>query len=65
MDTIKLTIPNMKSSHCQITVSEAVASTGAKVTAVAPGEIEVVMDGTPSVERVIAVIEQRGYRVSR
>lgn len=36
METINLTIPNMKSSHCQMAVTNAVKAVGGNVKSVAP-----------------------------
>lgn len=64
MTTVKLTIPNMKSSHCQMTVSETVTSLGATVAAVRSGEIEITINESLSRETVVAAVEGKGYRVS-
>ena len=64
MKTVKLTIPNMKSPHCQMTVSAIVTSLGATVDVVKAGEIEIRFDDSISREAVVAAVEAKGYLVN-
>jgi copper chaperone CopZ len=64
METIKLTIPNMKSPHCQITVTRAVTNIGASVKSTAPTQAEIELSNGISKEAVISAIEGAGYKVN-
>ena len=64
MGTIKLTIPNMRSSHCQMTVTNTVQSLGAKVKNIAPMQAEIELPENLSKEEVISAIEKVGYKIS-
>jgi copper chaperone CopZ len=63
METIKLTIPNMKSSHCQMTVTQAVRQTGASVKNMAPMEVEIELSNDITVQSVMEAIRKAGYKV--
>jgi copper chaperone len=63
METINLTIPNMKSHHCQMTVSNAVKSIGANVRSIAPTRVEIEVSGLTK-QAVIEAIKKAGYVVS-
>lgn len=65
METIKLTIPNMKSPHCQMTVTSAVKNIGASVISIAPMNAEIELQNGVSKEAVISAIEGAGYNVSK
>jgi copper chaperone CopZ len=63
METIKLTIPNMKSSHCQMTVSQAILQTGASVKSMAPMEAEIELSNGVTIQSVMEAIQKVGYKV--
>jgi copper chaperone CopZ len=65
METIKLTIPNMKSQHCQITVTRAVKSLGASVKSISPMQVEIELQNNVSRHALISTIETAGYTVSK
>ena len=63
METIKLTIPNMKSSHCQMTVTNAVKAIGGNVKSVAPTKAEIELSDGLTKEAVVSAIQKAGYNV--
>jgi copper chaperone len=63
METIKLNIPNMKSPHCQMTVSTIVKNLGASVTSMVPGHAEIELPQGASRESIVEAIEKAGYKV--
>ena len=63
METIKLTIPNMKSPHCQMTVTQTVTGLGALVKSMAPTQAEIELTNDISRDEVMRAIEKAGYRV--
>jgi copper chaperone CopZ len=65
METVKLKIPNMMSSHCQMTVRNTLGKMkGAQIKNIKPGEAEIDLDASEtSKAQVVEVIEQAGYRV--
>lgn len=63
METISLSIPNMKSPHCQMTVTRLVQNTGARIKQVAPGTAEIELAGGVTKDAVIEAIEKGGYPV--
>jgi copper chaperone CopZ len=65
METIKLTIPNMKSPHCQMTVTGAVKNLGASIKSIAPMQAEIELQNAVSKEAVISAIESAGYTVNK
>jgi copper chaperone CopZ len=63
METINLTIPNMKSSHCQMTVTGAVKAIGANVKSIAPMKAEIELAAGVTKDAVIMAIQKAGYNV--
>jgi copper chaperone len=63
METINLTIPNMKSPHCQMTVTNAVKAVGGDVKSVAPTKAEIELGTGLTKETVIQAIQKAGYNV--
>lgn len=63
METIQLTIPNMKSPHCQMTVAQKVKDLGASVKSIAPTKAEIELTNGVSPNAVVKAIESAGYRV--
>lgn len=63
METIKLTIPNMKSPHCQMTVGNTVKAMGGHVKSLAPAEAEVELTNGITKKDVVSAIEKAGYVV--
>jgi copper chaperone CopZ len=62
METINLTIPNMKSPHCQMTVTNTVKALGGNVKSISPGKAEIELNGA-SKDAVINAIQKAGYNV--
>ena len=63
MEKIDLSIPTMKSAHCQFAVRNAVTNSGAKVKSIYPSRLIVELaDGTDR-STVIDAIEKAGYKV--
>ena len=65
METISLTIPNMKSPHCQMTVTRLVQNAGGKISKVQPGMAEIELADGLTKEAVIEAIEKGGYTVAK
>lgn len=63
METINLTIPNMKSPHCQMTVTNTVNAIGGKVRSVAPARAKIELSNGLTKEQVIQAIQKAGYHV--
>lgn len=63
MESIQLNIPNMKSAHCQLTVTGIVEAAGAKVKQIGPAHAVIELSNGTGREAVIAAIEKGGYRV--
>lgn len=63
MEIIDLTIPNMKSAHCQMTVTHTVAAIGGKVRSVAPGRAEIELAKGLTKKQVVEAIQKAGYNV--
>jgi copper chaperone CopZ len=63
METIKLTIPNMKSPHCQMTVTNVVKGLGASVKNMQATQTEIELAGPLTKQTLINAIEKAGYRV--
>lgn len=64
MDTINLTIPNMKSAHCMMTVTSVLKKLeGATVKNISPGTAEIELTGTTR-SAVVEAIEKAGYNVT-
>lgn len=63
METINLTIPNMKSPHCQMTVTNAISATGGKVKSISPIKAEIQFGSEITKAQVIQAIQTAGYQV--
>jgi len=63
METINLTIPNMKSAHCQMTVTNTVKSIGGNVKSVAPTKAEIELENGLTKDAVVTAIQKAGYNV--
>ena len=64
METLHLTIPNMKSPHCQMTVTNTIKSIGGAVKSIAPAQAEIALDNGLTKDAVIQAIQKAGYKVS-
>jgi|GEM_PF-745487 len=64
MHTIQVVIPNMKSSHCQLTVTRAVSEVGALVKSIAPTTAEIELKNNLTSDAVLQAIRRAGYEVS-
>jgi len=64
METINLTIPSMKSTHCQMTVTNTVKSVGGTVKSVTPSKMEIELGRELTKDLVVKAIEAAGYKVS-
>lgn len=64
METVQLIVQNMKSPHCQMTVSGVVKDLGAEIVSIAPTKIELSLKDGLSKQVVIKAIEKAGYTVS-
>ena len=63
METINLTIPNMKSPHCQMTVTNTVKAIGGQVKSVTPAKAEIELNNGLTKDAVIQAIQKAGYIV--
>jgi len=63
METINLTIPNMKSPHCQMTVMNTVKAIGGNVKSVSPTRAEIELNNGLTKDAVILAIQKAGYNV--
>ena len=63
METIKLIIPKMKSTHCQMIVGNTVKSIGGTVRSLISAEAEVGLSNGLTKEDVVGAIEKAGYIV--
>jgi copper chaperone CopZ len=64
METLNLTIPNMKSPHCMMVVSETLKGmAGVSLKKVAPGQAQIELSGATKVS-VVEAIEKAGYTVA-
>ncbi|MBA4054411.1 MAG: hypothetical protein C0490_06855 [Marivirga sp.] len=63
METITLSIPNMKSSHCQTTVASTVKALGGTIKNVEPMKAEIELNDGLTRNTVIEAIEKAGYKV--
>jgi copper chaperone CopZ len=61
METVTLKIPNMKSYHCQTTVTNTVKNMGAMMRSIAPTKAEIELTNGLTREAVIQAIEKAGY----
>jgi copper chaperone CopZ len=64
METINLTIPDMKSPHCQMTVKNVVKTLGAEVKSVAPTKAEIELTNGLTKHAVALAIQKAGYTVT-
>ena len=63
METLNLTIPNMKSAHCQMTVSNTVKAVGGNVKSISATKAEIELLNGVTKDGVIQAIERAGYNV--
>lgn len=63
METINLTIPNMKSTHCQTTVTNTVIAVGGSVKSMTPTKAEIELTNGLTKDAVILAIQKAGYNV--
>jgi len=63
METINLTIPNMKSPHCQMTVTNTIKALGGNVKSVSPTKAEIELGAGLTKDSVIQAIQKAGYNV--
>ena len=63
MDAVSLSIPNMKSPHCQMTVVRLVQNAGARIKQVSPGAAEIELAEGVTKNAVIEAIQRGGYTV--
>jgi copper chaperone CopZ len=63
METINVNIPNMKSPHCQMTVTNAVNAIGANIKSIAPTKAVIELSNGLSKDAVIQAIQTAGYPV--
>lgn len=63
METINLTIPNMKSRHCQMTVANTVKSIGGNVKSVYTTKAEIELTNGLTRNAVVSAIQKAGYNV--
>lgn len=63
METINLTIPNMKSPHCQMTVVSTVKAVGGNVKSVSPTKAVIELATGVTKDEVIQAIRKAGYNV--
>ncbi|MEN3324951.1 heavy-metal-associated domain-containing protein [Mariniflexile soesokkakense] len=65
MKTLKIQIPNMQSSHCQMRVNNALSTiSDASSITTKPGEASLTLPIETSVLDVITIIEKAGYYVT-
>jgi len=64
METIILSIPNMKNPHCQLAVTRAVEALGGTIKNVEPMKAEIELNDRLTRIAVIEAIEKAGYKVS-
>lgn len=63
METINLTSPNMKSAHCQMTVTNTVKAMGGNVKSIAPTQAEIELRNGLTEDAIIQAIENAAYNV--
>ena len=63
METINLTIPNMKSPHCQMTVTNTVKAIGGSVKSIASTKAEIELNSGLTKDAVVLAIQKAGYNV--
>lgn len=64
METINLTISNMKSPHCQMTVTSAIQAIGGGVKTIAPTRAEIELANGLTRDAVVQAIQKAGYNVA-
>jgi copper chaperone CopZ len=64
METINLTISNMKSPHCQMTVSNTIKAMGGIVRSISPMKAEIELSNGLTKGDVIRAIQRAGYNVT-
>lgn len=64
MKTLNLTIPNMKSPHCQMTVTNTVKALGGSVKSISPTKAEIELKEGLTREAVIHAIQDAGYQIA-
>jgi copper chaperone CopZ len=64
MKTLNLTIPNMKSPHCQVTVTNTVKALGGSVKSISPTKAEIELKEGLTREAVIHAIQDAGYQIA-
>jgi copper chaperone CopZ len=64
MKTLNLTIPNMKSPHCQMTVTNTVEALGGNVKSISPTKAEIELKEGLTREAVIHAIQDAGYQIA-
>ena len=65
METIKLTITNMSSSHLPEDGNQYRTKPGRKVKSIAPMQAEIELSDSLSREEVISAIEKAGYKAAK
>lgn len=63
MDNLELIIPNMKSSHCQMRVTNTVKLIGGNVRSISPTRAEIELNGLTK-DQVVQAITKAGYDVA-
>lgn len=63
METINLNIPNMKSPHCQMTVTNTVKAIGGNVKTIARTKAEIELTNGLTREAVVSAIQKARYNV--
>ena len=63
MQTINLIIPNMKSPHCQMTVTNTIKALGGNIKSISPTKAEIDLKDSLSKDEVIQAIQKAGYNV--
>ncbi len=65
METIKLTIPSMKSTHCIMVVRSAIKNvSGATLKNISPATAEIELSGATK-SAIVEAIEKEGYAVNQ
>ena len=63
METINLTITNMKSPHCQMTVTNIVKAVGGDVKSASPTKAQIELKDGLTKDAVVQAIQKAGYNV--
>lgn len=64
METINLSIPNMKSPHCQMTVANTVNALGGHIKSISPMKAEIELANGLTKASIINAIQKAGYKVT-